>query len=390
MPFYRKSMKIAIICDVIYPFSIGGSEKRNYEFARFLVKRGHEVHLYGFKLWKGNSKIILDGIDIHGIIPTKEVYSSENKRSALQLIRLAIKTLQELSKEKYDIIEVTSYNFFNCYASSIYSATKKVPMVLMWQQYFGDYLLDYFNKAEGTLAKILESGTKHLTRFHLASYDYVKKELVKEGIKEINIKIIPNGVNTKKAELIRGREKTHDLLFVGRLNFQKNLELLIKAVAVLKKEFPNINVGVIGSGRDELKLKAMIKKLQLKDNFHFYGKIIIEEEIFRIMKESKIFVLPSKLEGFSLAVLEAYACGLPVITSNSKHNQNRHLAKEDSLVFEHTKESCAETIRRLLRNKKLIKKIQNTELKKIKKYDWEVLGKEVEDYYSKVIREYNK
>ena len=48
-------MKIAIIFDMIYPFNIGGIEIRNHEFAKRLVKAGHEVHLFGVKLWKGQS-----------------------------------------------------------------------------------------------------------------------------------------------------------------------------------------------------------------------------------------------------------------------------------------------------------------------------------------------
>ena len=56
-----KKMKIAFIFDMIYPFNIGGVEVRNYEIAKRLVKKGHEVHLYGGKFWKGKDIIKIEG-----------------------------------------------------------------------------------------------------------------------------------------------------------------------------------------------------------------------------------------------------------------------------------------------------------------------------------------
>ena len=50
-------MKIAITTDAIYPFTMGGSEIRNHEIAKRLIKKGHEVHIYGAKFWKGKNKI---------------------------------------------------------------------------------------------------------------------------------------------------------------------------------------------------------------------------------------------------------------------------------------------------------------------------------------------
>ena len=60
-------MKIAMTTDVIYPFTVGGSEIRNHEILKRLAKNGHEVHIYGAKLWRGKDIIKLDGISIHGV-----------------------------------------------------------------------------------------------------------------------------------------------------------------------------------------------------------------------------------------------------------------------------------------------------------------------------------
>ena len=52
-----KKMKIALVYDAIYPYIKGGAEKRFYEIAKRLSKKGHQMHLYGMKLWEGDKVI---------------------------------------------------------------------------------------------------------------------------------------------------------------------------------------------------------------------------------------------------------------------------------------------------------------------------------------------
>ena len=57
-----KRMKIALIYDAIFPYIKGGGEKRSYEICKRLAKKGHQVHLYGIKLWEGDKVIKKQGI----------------------------------------------------------------------------------------------------------------------------------------------------------------------------------------------------------------------------------------------------------------------------------------------------------------------------------------
>ena len=78
-------MKIAFVYDVIYPCVKGGVEKRVWELAVRLAKRGHEVHLFGMKFWEGEAVIKKDDVIIHGVCPvTKSVHTwpEEHNRTA--------------------------------------------------------------------------------------------------------------------------------------------------------------------------------------------------------------------------------------------------------------------------------------------------------------------
>ena len=67
-------MKIAFVYDVIYPYVKGGIEKRVWELATRLTRRGHEVHLFGMKFWIGNDILISEGVFLHGVCPAKKLY----------------------------------------------------------------------------------------------------------------------------------------------------------------------------------------------------------------------------------------------------------------------------------------------------------------------------
>ena len=90
-------MKIAMIYDMIYPFNVGGGEARNYLLAKELIVRGHEVHFFGAKLWKGESVIVHEGIVMHGVYNSKKLYIS-GRRSYTEPLVFALKLLKPLFK----------------------------------------------------------------------------------------------------------------------------------------------------------------------------------------------------------------------------------------------------------------------------------------------------
>ena len=325
-------MKIAITTDAIYPFTLGGSEIRNHEVAKRLVKKGHKVHIYGAKLWKGKNTIKIDNIAIHGVCKYKRLYTQKGKRNPLDQLKLSIMTFLELQKQDFDVIDNLSFVFLNCYATKLASLTKKTSLVFTWQQYFGDYLTGYFGKTLGTTAMILEKLSTKLTKNHIAVSKFVKKELLREGgwdkskkTSSKDIQIIYNGTDVKTINKIPKQKTKYDIIFVGRLNYQKNLPLLIKSIAELKKydkSFKNIKVAILGDGEKKQELKDLIKKLNLEKNFIFLGKTKNKQKIYKELKSAKIFTLPSILEGFPLTIIEANAAGLPVITTKTKHNRN--------------------------------------------------------------------
>src|SRR3990167_4826693 len=98
-------MKIAFIYDVIYPYVKGGAEKRFWELARRLSRRGHEVHIFGMKSWEGPAVFHKQGVCIHGIGRHSRLYHPGGRRRIRQSLSFALKIYPCMRKENFDIID---------------------------------------------------------------------------------------------------------------------------------------------------------------------------------------------------------------------------------------------------------------------------------------------
>lgn len=382
-------MKIAIVTDAIYPYTIGGSEIRNYEIAKRLVRRGHEVHIYGAKIWKGESAVRKEGIITHGIYPIKSLYNRKGKRGVLDYVFLGFRVLEELGNENFDLIDCVAFNPFNCFACKYRSIKNKIPLILTWHQYFGRYYLGYFGKIKGIAAVVMERIVSKLSGNNIAVSEKTKEDLIEIGMRE-NIEVIENGVDLYFIDKIKTKGKKYDFVFVGRLNYQKNLELLVKSAGILKNEIKDFKICIVGDGKDKERLIYLVNELDLSENFVFLGEIKDRKRVFEIMKESKVFVLPSYLEGFPLVIVEANACGLPLIITNHKWNGAKSYVDnmKNGIIVGCDEESFAFAMKKLVLDDKLRERMSKYGTEKAKRYDWDEITKKVEEYYFDIIAKF--
>jgi glycosyltransferase involved in cell wall biosynthesis len=110
--------------------------------------------------------------------------------------------------------------------------------------------------------------------------------------------------------------KKYDMVFVGNLEPNKHLDLLLQIVSRLSKTMPHLSLALIGSGCEEKRLRALGIELNIQKNLLFLGSMG-ETELIKHLQYSKVFVLTSLAEGMPQVVIEAMACGLPPVVFNS-------------------------------------------------------------------------
>ena len=144
------------------------------------------------------------------------------------------------------------------------------------------------------------------------------EDLAREtGVRNERIVVLPNPVDLEGILAARDAPSEWNgpgphLLAVGRLSREKGFDLLIEALAALRKRFPVADLILVGSGREEMALKALCRSLEMETAVRFAEQVDPPYEFFQ---GATLFVLPSRYEGMPNALLEAAAAGLPLVST---------------------------------------------------------------------------
>jgi len=371
-------LKIAFVYDAVYPWVKGGAEKRIYELGKRLAKN-NEVHIFGVKWWNGNNVIKNEGMVLHGVCKARELYVN-GRRSISEAIIFSIKLLPSLIMQKFDVIDVSAFPYFPCFVVKLVSILKKTPMIITWHEVWGSYWYEYLGKY-GFAGRLVEFIVSKLANKSIVVSNLTKRNLELLGVNSKNIFIIPNGIDLKRIANVPPSSYEWDIIFVGRLIKEKNVDMLIEAMDYVINTLQSIRCHIVGNGPEKERLMNMVAERRLNENIHF-SEFMEYDEVIANIKSSKLLVLPSAREGFGIVVIEAYACGVPVVTIKSKHNAAYELVSNTGLVVEGDAKQLGDAILMLINNNKLREEMSRNARNKAKDYDWE----RIVDSYEKLIR----
>lgn len=128
-----------------------------------------------------------------------------------------------------------------------------------------------------------------------------------------DIKVIPNPVTLYCDELPQIERHEGRIICAGRFTPQKRFDRLIDAFSLLADKYPSWNVDIFGEGEDKEKLRRQIVERSMVNRIRLLSPV---RDIYREYQSSQFFVLSSDFEGFGLVIIEAMACGTPVVATN--------------------------------------------------------------------------
>ncbi len=214
----------------------------------------------------------------------------------------------------------------------------------------------------------------------VAVSESTKNDLIKFlKIPEEKIAVIYEGVDYNKFYPLKKEKSKGQFVvgYLGGLGKRKNVESLLQAAKILIKE-KKIVFKIAGKGHELKSLIELKNKLKLK-NVEFVG-FVPDDKLNEFYNSLDVFVFPSFYEGFGLPIIEAMACGTPVITSNV--SSMKELAKNVGILIDPKNPSeIAEQIKKLYQNTSLRKELAKKGIKKAKEFTWEKTAKELLNVY---------
>lgn len=379
-PMNATPKKIAIVSDTAYPYFKGGKEKRIYEITTRLAAQGHDVTIYTMQWWKGGPIIKENGVTLRAISPLYSLYYGK-RRSTKEAIFFALYSFRLLWAD-FDVIEADHMPHPVLFPLKIVCLLKRKKMIVTWHEVWGkEYWDEYLSRGvQSWIAWHIEKISAQLPDLVVSVSQHTTRE-VREILKRKGpIITVENGLDM--ANILKNPPAPHgaNILFAGRLLSHKNVDILLRATAIVLKKHPDVSLWIIGEGPARASLEALAKTLGIEHNVAFLGFLKDENELYRVMQASQMFALPSTREGFGIAALEANACGMPVITIDHKHNAARDLIVngENGVLIQLDEMQLAQAIEAFLFNKKTRLVYRSY----AEKYDWNRTVSEMQKIYA--------
>jgi glycosyltransferase involved in cell wall biosynthesis len=390
-----KGLRIAFVIDRIYPFSAGGAEKRYWEIARRLQKK-HEIHFFTVENRNDNYPQVIDfdpendGCLTHYITQVPSVYDGQGRRKISSALKFSANIIPSLAAYKFDVIDTSIAPVLHLYPLKMASSYTRSPLVCTVHEVWSDMWSGYFNnRFMSNSAKFLEWMAIRLAKKIIVVSKTSAIRCMQLNLPKEKIAIIPNGIDARCIGEVKPDSENHDsdIAFVGRLVPHKGVEFLLKATKILKANFrKDIRVNIIGQGPLKEHLMLLTRELGLKSNVRLLDDLDDHQEVMSYLKSSKLFVLPSFMEGFSIATIEAMACGLPVITFDVESNAAREHVTDfvNGFKVKPNVDDLASSIMSLLTDPALREKMGRNARNYSAKYDWDRVIPMLEKVYATV------
>ncbi|MGV3588294.1 MAG: glycosyltransferase family 4 protein [Adhaeribacter sp.] len=212
----------------------------------------------------------------------------------------------------------------------------------------------------------------------LCGSEFVRDSCLSVGTDPAKLVVLPYGADLNKFSNKEGQAQNQNKLkiaFVGAVNYRKGADVVLKAWENIVKDFPQAELHFYGNV--QMEVSAAVERV-------VYHGFIHQDSLVQELKTAQISILPSFLEGSSLAIYQSMAMGLAVITTPNtgsiiEHNKNGLLVRYGSVV-----ETTA-ALRQLLQDKQLRTRLATAAQADIQEYSWDTYGKKLNSLLQSVL-----
>jgi glycosyltransferase involved in cell wall biosynthesis len=280
----------------------GGAEVHLHEIFRRIAASGHDVALLAHAFRGVPNEETIDGI---------RVFRRGRRNTFNFTVPFALRGT--LDPARFDVV-VDDLNKIPFY-TPLYV---RRPLLVILHHFFAESIFHeaplpialyvYLNEA---LVPIVYRGARFVTVSESS-----RQELMRRGIPSDRVSLVMNAVDANVYRPIAPGEKTRDLIvYVGRLKKYKKIDLLIRAMRRVAEKRPGARLVIVGEGDRRPALERLAHELRLNGRIQFAGFVSAEEKV-RLLQHAALSANPSPKEGWGVTVIEANACGTPVIAAN--------------------------------------------------------------------------
>lgn len=335
----------------------GGAENYLHELSKLWVEKGYQVTIFCGNDSKSKRYEVIDGVQV---VRRGGFYMVYFWAFLYYIFRF---------RGLYDLI-IDSENGIPFFTPLYVDKSKLLLIHHIHQEVFRNHLPWHL----ATLASFLEG--------KLMPFVYRKQRVVtvsnssKEEIRKLGkdvfeeIEIVNPGIHNQKFSILK-KTKQPSFLYLGRLQPYKNIEIAVKAFALVVNKFADATLTIAGYGESLEVLKKLAHDLKIEASVHFTGKVS-EEEKYKLLAQSWVMVQPSMIEGWGITVIEANASGTPVIASNVNGLRDSVVDGKTGLLIRPKEiKMFADAMINLVEDKEFRKNLSDHSIKWANSFNWQ-------------------
>ncbi|MDJ1109131.1 glycosyltransferase family 4 protein [Macrococcoides caseolyticum] len=373
---------VILVHNVYY---MGGTTRAVTNLANMLNDIGHNVTIVS--VFKGQRDTFFkfnENIKLKSLID----YTTLNQHSITEIINKKIrKIFTQWSYPQYIHPDEPGINQFSRYSEALiirFLKHLKCDMIistrasynLLVAQFAPEHVIKIAQEHmlfEKHSQALKESIIKYYSKFDLViSLTQKDKDIYESHLTSSRIKVIPNALPKGFFNLKTDKEKSNIIISAGRFEKEKGFDLLIKTIALIKDDIRDWKVNIYGDGKEKAVLQELIEKNNLNEIITLHPTT---KNLPTLLEESKIYILPSRYEGFGLVLIEAMAkhnavvaYGCPVGPLELINDEvNGLLAQAESLT------DLSNQILKVINNQSLFNTLQHNGFEFSKKFEYEVI-----------------
>lgn len=354
-------MRICVVYDCLYPYTVGGGERWYRSLAERLARDGHEVTYLTLRQWpRREAPRAGSGVRVVAVGPRMSLYTAGGRRRVLPPLVFGAGVLVHLLRHgrRYDAIDTGAFPYFALLAAAALRPLRRYELVVQWFEVWSDdYWREYLGTAGGRVGEAVQRLCARLPQRAFCLSELHARRLRALGLPgEVTVLrgLYPGQAVRSRAPDARAAP-AHDargnprVLFAGRLIPEKRAPLAVAAIALAAQRVPGLEGRFLGDGPERGALERAIAEYRAGACITaegFADAATLEQE----MGGAMCMLLTSRREGYGLVVVEAAALGTPSVVVAGADNAATELIVEGvngTVVDAATPQAIAEAIVRV-------------------------------------------